>query len=447
MKTMPGPRTPWLAIALLLVLGAVGALLAGCGLASAQPTPSPEAPADTPGPLPGVTPTPTVRAEATPLAPSVITITIWTTEAFAPTETITSGQILAGEVAAFEAAHPDARLQFVVKKPYGKGGILDFLLTTEAVVPALLPDLVFLDVDELDAAAQAGVVRPLNDLVPPELIADLYPFAQEAGTFAGQIYALQFQANLDHLAYNTGRLAIPPRSWPGVLSSTGPYVFPAGGQSGLVNDDFWIQYLAVQPSSAQTPDEPLLQVDSLTAVLQYYKDGITRGVFPADVLGYHTADDCWRDYLGGEAILTHVSAHRYLTDGDRRPSTAMAPIPAIDGPGAAISRGWALALVSSDPVHQSLAVAFMTQLMSPETAGSWNMAAGYLPTRQAALETWDEEDSYTRFVSQMLEAARPRPQLANYTQVAAALQKAIEDVVGGAATPEQAAAQVIEDTQ
>jgi multiple sugar transport system substrate-binding protein len=445
--TMRTHRTSWLAIVLLLLFGAAAALLTACDLDSVQPTSLPETPADTPEPLPDATPLPTEPVDGTPPAPSVITMTIWTTEAFSPTQTITSGQILLDQVALFEAAHPDVRLEFIVKKPYGKGGILDFLLTTQAVVPALLPDLVFLDADELSSAVQAGVVQPLNDLVPPQLIADLYPFAQEVGTFGGQLYALQFQANLDHLAYNTGRLTIPPRSWPGVLSSAGPYIFPAGGQAGLVNDDFFIQYLAVRPWPAPNPDEPFLQEDSLTAVLQYYQDGVTRGVFPADVVGYHTTDDCWRDYLAGEAILTHVSAHRYLTDGDQRPGTAMAPIPAINGPGAAISRGWSLALIATESARQSLAVEFMIQLMSPESVGTWNLEADYLPTRQAALESWDEEDSYTRFADQLLQTARPRPRIANYTQVAAALQTAVESVLTGAATPEEAAAQAIEAIQ
>ena len=432
---------------LLLLLLACAALLSGCDLAPTEPTPLPETTAETPGPLPDTTPLPTDGVDVTPAAPPVNTITIWTTEAFSPTETINSGQILAEQVAIFEAAHPEVQIEFVVKKPYGKGGILDFLLTTQSVVPALLPDLVFLDTDELETAAKAGVVQPLNDLVATELVADLYPFARGAASVDGLLYGLQFQANLDHLAYNTGRLAIPPRSWPGVLSSAGPYIFPAGGQSGLVNDGFLVQYLAVQPWPAQNPDEPFLQEDNLTAVLQYYSDGVTRGVFPADVLTYHTTDDCWRDYLAGEAVLTHVSAHRYLTDGDQRPSTAMAPMPAINGPGAAISRGWALALVSTGAARQSLAIEFMTQLMSPEALGAWNLAAGYLPTRKMAMESWGEEDSYARFAKQLLETAQPRPRLSNYTQVAAALQKAIEDVITGVATPGEAAARAIEETQ
>ena len=134
----------------------------------------------------------------------------------------------------------------MLKKPYGKGGILDFLLTTSSVVPELLPDLVLIDVDELDAAVQAGLVQPLDDLLPGELQADLYAFARQANTLDGRLYGLQIRADLDHLVYNTGRMTIPPRSWPGVLSNPGPYIFPAGGQSGLVNDAFLAQYLAAR---------------------------------------------------------------------------------------------------------------------------------------------------------------------------------------------------------
>ena len=438
----------WLLIATLLLSGITAAILSSCDLPLSQPTPVSGVPTNTPGAPSGPTAAPTGGADTTPAAPSTITLTIWTTETFSPTQAITSGQILAQAVESFEAIHPETRVEFNLKKPYGKGGVLDFLLTTEAVVPALLPDLVLIDVDELGTAIQSGIVQPLDDLISPELVTDLYPFARGASTFDGQLYALQFQANLDHLAYNAGQLTVPPRSWPGVLSNPGPYTFPAGGQAGLVNDDFLIQYLAVRPwPSGDDPDGTFLEADSLTAVLQYYQDGIARGVFPTDILNYHTTDESWRNYRTGEATLTHVSAHDYLADRDQVPSTAMAPIPAINGAGAPISRGWALALIASDPTRQSLAVDFMTQLMSPQTNADWNRAAGYLPTRQGALALWDEEDSYTRFASQQLQTAQPRPRLENYTQVAAALQEAVEAVIAGSTAPEEAAAQAIDKAQ
>ena len=434
----------WLALAAILLFGIAAALLAACDLSSSPPTSIPGMPTDTPLP-----PQPTtVLTDTTPSPPSVITLTVWTTEAFSPTQAITSGQILAQQVADFEAAHPGIRLISVPKKPYGKGGILDYLLTTKAVVPDLLPDLAVIDVDELGIAVQAGLVQPLDQLLPPALIADLYPFAREACTFDGRLYGLQFQADLDHLAYNTGKMTVPPSSWPGVLSNSGPYLFPAGGQAGLVNDAFLSQYLAVRPwPSGVSPDEPFLDQESLVAVLQFYQDGVSRGVFPPEILNYHTADNCWHDYLAGQAALTQVSASRYLAERNRSANSAVAPIPAIDGPAAAIGRGWVLALVASDPVRQSAAVDWMTQWLVPETNATWNQAAGYLPTRQSALADREEADSYILFIHQQLLAAQPRPIIANYARVAATLQKAVEAVLTGAATPEEAAAQAIEDAQ
>ncbi len=439
-----------MSLALILLSLLAAALLGGCDLLPATPTPQPgtgpggsNQTSQPPEPTAGPTP-----AEATPGSPSVITLTMWTTEAFSPTEAITTGQILAGEVAEFESAHPEVRLEFLLKKPYGRGGILDYLLVTPPVAPELLPDLAIIDVDELPAAVQAGVLQPLDNLVSPDLVADLYPFARQAASLGGQLWGLQFQAEFSHLIYNTGKLTVPPRSWPGVLSSTGIYAFPAGGQGGLVNDSFLVQYLAVRPWPLESdPDAPFLELDSLIAVLQFYQDGVSRGVF-GEILDYNTVDDCWSAYVGGRADLAHVGAHRYLQEGDVLPNAAVAPIPAINGAGPSISRGWAMVLVTAEPELQSLAVELMTRLMAAETNASWNRAAGYLPTRQsAALISAEagETDSYARFIDQQLQAARPRPRLPNYAQVAASLQGAVEDVVSGEATPEEAAARVIEN--
>lgn len=441
---MQRSKWPWLVIAVALLFGVLALLLTGCDLPSPEATPVPGAPTETPPPSqPTAEPT-----DSVPPAPAVITLTIWTTEAFSPTQAITSGMILAQEAAAFEANQSDIQLRFVPKKPYGKGGILDFLLSTAAVVPDLLPDLVFIDADELGKAVQAKLVQPLDDLLPLDLISDLYPFARQSCTFDGRLYCLYFQADLEHLVYNTGQMSIPPSSWPGVLSNPGPYLFPAGGQAGLVNDAFLIQYLSVRGQPAQDLLEgAFLEPDALAAVLQFYQDGVSRGILPTSIADYNTTDDCWHDYMAGRAALTHVSAHLYLTDRSSLQGSAVAPIPAINGPGAPISRGWVLALVTDDPTRQSLAVELMARLMAAETNAAWNQAANYLPTRRAAMAHWDVTDSYTRFAQQQLQLAQPRPALSNYTQVAAALQEAVEAVLAGTATPEEAAAQAIEEIQ
>jgi ABC-type glycerol-3-phosphate transport system substrate-binding protein len=179
-------------------------------------------------------------------------------------------------------------------------------------------------------------------------------------------------------------------------------------------------------------------------VLQFYKDGITSGVFPAEILDYRTTSDCWKAYRAGKAALVQVDAHRYLAEQEERPESAVASIPAVRGAADPLSRGWALVLVSTDPARQSLAIDLISHLVSSEANAAWNQAANYLPTRQSALGSLDQVDSYTRFIDQQLQAARPRPRISNYAQVAALLQTAVEDVITDVATPEEAAAWVIE---
>ena len=161
-------------------------------------------------------------------------------------------------------------------------------------------------------------------------------------------------------------------------------------------------------------------------------------------MDYHDNEACWAEYRAGRAALSHVSARRYLADRAQLQSSAVAPIPGINGAASAIGRGWALVLVTSDPARQALAVDLIGRLADAETNAAWNLAAGTLPTRQSVLAASDTLDSYARFVHQQLLAAQPRPRLPNYAQVAATLQEAVQAVVSGAQSPEEAAAQVLE---
>lgn len=446
---MPRYRGLLLAVALVGVLGLTATLVACQQEGGRTPQPGGTPPVATESPEPQTMAEP---VEATPNAAPIVTLTVWTTEAFSPTQAITTGQILAQQLAIFQAAQPQARVQFVLKKPYGKTGILDYLLTTATVVPEMLPDLVVIDVDELDDAVQAELVQPLDELLPADLMADLFPFASEACTLDGRLYGLQFEADLDHLVYNS-QVPSPPHTWGALLNQEAELLLPAGGQSGLVNDIFWGQYLAVQAQTSQggsaAEEGPILDEDSLIAVLQFYRDCTVQRILPPATVDYHTTDECWADFLAGQAAMSVVSAHRYLADGSEDASSIPAAIPAIDGPAAAISRGWALALISQDPDRQAVAVRFLVQWMTPEINAVWNQAALTLPTRQAALALWAQpvSDRYVDFIGQQLVTARPRPRLGGDPKVAAALQGAVEAVMSGALTPEEAAAQVMDNVQ
>ncbi len=428
-----------LSCACLLALGLTASLLAACGQAAPPQTAGPTS-------LPLVSGGPTQPGPALPPgelplpARQPLTLTLWTTEAFSPTQETAAGQALAEQVASF----PDLRFRFLLKQPYGQSGIQRYLLSTSAVVPDLLPDLAYVDVDEVGALVYAGLAQPLDAFLLPHLVDGLYPFAREACTFEGRLYCLQIAADLDHLVYNSFRLANAPASWTAVLSESVPYVFPAGGERGLVNDAFLMQYESVRPrAEVEIDGAPFLDELSLVAVFQYYRDGTLLGAFPDSILQFHTTDEAWQAYRSGAAAMAQVSAHRFLAERSQAVFAMPAAVPSISGPAAPLSRGWALVLITPDKARQAAAARFVKLWLASETNSGWNRAAGTLPTLQASLASWGTGDAYFAFLHEELLKARPRPDVPGYGKLAAALQEAVQAVLTGAQTPEEAAARVM----
>ncbi len=422
-----------------LLLVTVG--LAGCSLLSELSFPSQEEnPTATavPGEVtPTVSPTPSLSSTIS----SAITLTLWTTETFSPTEDNASGQVLAQQWQAFEAAHANVAIEYILKKPYGKGGILDFLSTTRDAAPTVSPDLVVLDTSELAKAAEAGLVQPLDDLVSSEGQQDLFPFARHS--FDGQLVGIQFEADVEHLIYNTNKTDSPPITWRDVLSDSVAYIFPAAGVGSLVNDAFLIQYLAAGGQLLDESGEPALDKDVLIEVLQFYRDGLEVGAIPPSVLEFEDLDDCWVVYVSAQAALSNVSSDRYLADRGMLKNTAFAAIPTRDGNVVTLSKGWALAIVTEDSARQAAAAQLIEWLLEPENNANWNRTAGHLPTRQAAFDHLGTEDPYFPFVRQQLANVYPRPKAAAYDKVGRALQRAVQDVLQGEVSPQEAAETVI----
>ena len=142
--------------------------------------------------------------------------------------------------------------------------------------------------------------------------------------------------------------------------------------------------------------------------------------------------------------MTNVSSRRYLADRELLMYTRFASIPTRDGNVTTLSQGWAWAIVTSDPMRQALAAQFIEWLMEPENSVEWNLAAGHLPTRRAAFEFLGTEDSYYPFLSKQLEGARPRLAGAVYSEVSRVLQQAVEKVIAGEASPQEATKAAIE---
>jgi multiple sugar transport system substrate-binding protein len=440
------PLSPWTVLALMLavVLTSLVLILTACNLID-RATPTVDISTTTPS-----APTPQATSPAvspTPTQPTTTTLVLWTTETFAPSADIPGGEVLAQQLAAFETTHPDVTIDILLKKSYGKGGILDFLTTSSEVAPSLLPDVVVIDTSELKTAALTGLVQPLDDLISADLQEDLFPSAIQAGKVGEQLVGLQFEADIEHLAYNLAKVKTSPIVWTDVLTPGVTYIFPAAGKNGSVNNAFLIQYYGAGGQLFDETGQPALDQKTLTEVLSFYRDGAAMDVIPPDVLEYGSTASCWPVYLSAQVALSNVDSASYLHDRGILLSTGFAPIPTRDGKPVTISWGWAWAVVTQDPDRQVIAAALLEWLLNPVNNAAWNQAAGHLPTRRSAFEHLDQEDEYTSFAYQQLESARPNPTAASYEQMSRALQQAVQDVLSGEVTPDEAAATVINAIQ
>ncbi len=445
---MPDHRTSARHILIAGLLSLVIVLATGCDRLSQVLTRelTPPTPATVVRATETVAPTVAPTAPTTTSTPDLVALALWTTEDLGPVGQTPGSRLLSAQIAAFEAANPGVKVDIVLKKPYGKGGMLDFLTTTAAAVPAALPDVAVLDVRELGIAAERNLIQPLDGRITPELVQDLVAPARTTGQINNSWLGLPFEADVQHLIYNTGLTPNPPVTWTDVLSGTSQYLFPAGGQAAvagegrLVNDAFVIQYFGTGARLAGESGQPTLDKDAVTAVLQFYADGLAAGVIPKSAIQYTSVADTWPIYLSEEVGMANTSAHRYLEDRAGFRKSSFAAIPTRDGTLTSIFRGWAYVLVAQQPERQELAWSLIEWLTSPDRLGEWALAANYLPTR---LSAWPDvtDDEYLAFLAELLQTAQVRPTGPGHDEVGRALQRAVQAVFAGTSTPAEAAAQ------
>jgi ABC-type glycerol-3-phosphate transport system substrate-binding protein len=410
--------------------------LTGC--AGLSTTPESVPPTPIPSPLqPTVAPTPTPE-----LQPMIVTLELWLPQELAPYGVEPGAALLAQQLDDFSEAYPDLQVDVLVKKARGRGGLLDFLRTARDAAPAVLPDVVVLDAAELETAARSGLIHPLDPLLSPAEAADRFPFATELGTVDGQTLGFVTGADLQHLAHRPALFESPPISWTQVISPPVPFLFPARGRSRQVNDATLIQYLAAGGKLTDQEGQPWLDEDVMMSVLGFYSACVGTGtISPTVVLNLADAGQAWEQFQAGEGAIAVVPSGRYWREADE--TVAAAPIPTQGGQPLSVARGWVIAMVSDDPARQSLAMLLLDWLIAPDRNGRWTQAAGYLPGTRGALRVWDVSNVDRAVLRTILEATVPPPRPEVMATAGLTMQEALEAVLRGRATPEEAAAAAV----
>lgn len=374
----------------------------------------------------------------TPSSEGPLRLVVWTSEDYAPNSETEGGIELLQQIQAFQRER-NIGIEVILKKRNGPGGLLDFLTTASTAAPSILPDLVTLSDEDLYQAVQAGLLQPLDDLVSADLLEDQFDFAKALTRFGDTTMGVLYQADVQHLVYNTSTMEQAPLSWRLVYSSTAPFVFSPAASSARVNNAILVQYLAAGGQLANAEGQTTINVERLTAALEVFALGRRAGVIPESVLTLTDAATAWAVYRIGEAGMVQVPASIYLAERAELNNAGFGPQPAGSTDTVTVGQGWALALVTADPERQQLAAALIEHLMSPENSGAWTWTAGRAPTRAAALDNWPSDDPYVPFLRSLLVHAEAVPPPPVAAVASSPLTEALIQVLSGQATAAEAA--------
>lgn len=396
-----------------------------------RPTGTPTEPV--PSPAPTSTPTP---------SPMIITLELWLPEELDPYAEGEGATVLAQQLSSFSSAHPSLQVDVVVKKAHGRGGLIDFMRTARDAAPSVLPDLVVLDASDLATVAGSGLIQPLDGFLASS-DDDRFPFSSTMGRVDGRTVASVLGVDMQHLAYRPALFDAPPLTWSEVISAPAPFLFPAGGYEGRVNDATLIQYLGAGGKLTDAEGKPTLDEEVMVDVLDFYSRCITNTVIaPTQVLTLTHADQAWEAFKEGGAGMTAVRASRYWPEADE--TMTAGAIPTQSGQTVSIARGWGLAIVAEDPDRQELAMELVDWLTTPRRNASWSQAAGYLPGTRSALRLWNVTEEERTVLRNLLEAAILPPRPVVMERVGPPMQEALASVLRGDASPAEAAARAVE---
>jgi len=383
-----------------------------------------------------VTVTPVSELLLSPRRP--ITLTVWLPDALVPSDNSLTAALLSQQINTFIASQPDTRVQMLTKRAQGPGGILELMQTAAPVAPSFLPDVALLDMAKVPVADTSGLIRPLDSLLPDDLLADLFPFAAVAGRSEDKWIAVAYAVDVEHLAYPSAR-ASAPITWGQVMSGALPYVFPAGAVDGTSQDALLMQYVAAGGRWLDTSGQPMLEAAPLTQMLRQFKDAQQAGLVPASVLNFNSPDDTWAAYLKAPAQIAHVSASRFLVERSGITGTLTAAPPGYVEPARLVVHGWAFVVVARNPGRVSASAALIKWLVSAENEGALTRSVNLLPVRRSAFDYWYPSDRYTTFLRRELERAIAPPPAPVAQVIGPAIQKAVADVLRGQLQPPEAA--------
>jgi len=420
--------------------------LAACDVLGEQPvstsipgTPAPEG-EETPGTkATSISATPG-STELTPVSTGTITLRLWLPPEFDPQAGTPAGDLLNTRLQEFIQQNPGVAIQVRLKATEGAGGLLESLVTANAAAPLALPDLVALPRPLLESAALKGLIYPYDNLSISLEGEGWYEYARQLAHLQTTPFGLPFAGDALVLTYRTTALSAP-QDWQEMLSGTSILVFPAADPFAYFTLTL---YLAQDGQLQDDQGRPMLTEAALLSVLDYYQRAALANLMPFWLTQSETDAQAWETFETEQHPMLVTWLSRYLVERRSAPiSLSLAPLPTEDGNAFTLASGWTWALASPEPARRELSTQLAEFLVDEDFLAQWTQAAGYLPPRPAALDSWT--DSTLRgLVERIAISARLAPPTELLASLGPILEQAVVDVLKAESLPAAAVQAALE---
>jgi ABC-type glycerol-3-phosphate transport system substrate-binding protein len=339
-------------------------------------------------------------AEATAPANAPLVLRVWLPPRFDPA----SDALMQARLDSFAAAHPGLKLDIRVKEESGATGLLESLRLSSAAAPSALPDLIALPRADLERAALAGIIQPLEE--SPLQESDLTFSARALAHVQNVNYGFPFALDALVLA-SAGRE--PAAGW-AEAAREGPLTF-----NGTDGSFPLALYLAAGGAVTDDHEKPFLEESILTRVLTLFAQ--------ETVVSVESNEAVWESLEGERGGF----AVGWLTGLKRRgpAGVRVEALPGFDESPATLVDGWVWSAASLDVERQELAVELATWLTMEDFLTEWGKATGYL-------------SPYAADWSPALSVARVFPSAEVVAVIEPLLAQAVKQVLEGT-SPEAAA--------
>lgn len=373
---------------------------------------------------PDVTPPPPVTLAPTEVVPPITPETPDSSPQTAPisglrlwipaeigTRTEAGTQEFASQIRAYETGQSNLTVSVEQKPVEGPGGVINYLQTGRTVAPSIMPDIVAVPTSLLADARYRDLFHPLNTLIDPTFMNDIYPAPAGQVVAEGDVLGYPFATNgLTHLIFNqsviTGTI---PMNWTQLISDTNhTLVIPADSREGAM---LALQfYLAEGGALFDSAGKMILEPEPLARALE------SIGARRENLLQSHqlkTLDEAWQYHQIGLSDFMWTRSEFLLSRQALDPSLLdtldYSAVPGVSGALIPLTTSWAWTITTPDPVRQALAADLIMFLTAPENLATWSSRSQILPAQKAAMELLAEQNPYLVFSNQELERARPMP--------------------------------------